>query len=59
MAVILSGNKDLAMVRLFNGVDSEQFKTIEVIYQKIPFEHFESCHVLELRDISHLHKLQE
>jgi hypothetical protein len=41
------------------GVESENFKTIEISYQNIPFEHEESCHMFELRDISHLQKLQD
>jgi hypothetical protein len=53
----LSQEKGVVVVKLFTSVDAEHFKTIEVTYQNIPFEHEDSCHVLKLRDISHLQKL--
>jgi signal transduction histidine kinase len=55
----LSQEKSVVLVKLLTGGDAEHFKTIEVSYQNIPFEHEDSCHVLKLRDISHLQKLQE
>jgi len=41
------------------GTDTDVFKTIEISYQNITFEHEDNCHMLKLRDISHLQKLQE
>lgn len=56
---VLSEVKGVVLVKIFNDYKTEHFKTIEVTYQSIPFERVESCHVLELRDISHLQKIQE
>jgi hypothetical protein len=55
----LSQDKDVVISRLFTGEESENFKTIEISYQNIPFEHEENCHMFELRDISQLQKLQD
>lgn len=55
---ITSKRKGEIVVKLLNSyADGENNKTIEVSYQNIPFEHEDSCHILELRDISHLQKL--
>lgn len=55
----MSRDKEDVVVQLLSGEDHKNFKTIEVSYRNIPFEHENYCHLIELRDVSHLHKLQE
>lgn len=55
----MSQDKEDVVVQLLSGEDHKNFKTIEVSYRNIPFEHENYCHLIELRDVSHLHKLQE
>ena len=38
-----------------NAADS--LKTVEIAYKKLTFEHQTNCHMLTIRDISHLSRL--
>lgn len=39
------------------GVNQEELMTVEISYQNITFEHLPNCHLLTIRDISHLNRL--
>ena len=38
---------------------NESFTIVEISYQKITFEHLPDCHMLTIRDISHLERLEK
>jgi K+-sensing histidine kinase KdpD len=38
---------------------SESFRTVEVSYQLLTFEHVSDCHMLTVRDISHIERLEK
>ena len=39
------------------GVNQQELMTVEISYQNITFEHLQNCHLLTIRDISHLNRL--
>jgi len=40
-----------------NEVNQQELKTVEISYQSLTFEHLSNCHLLTIKDVSHLNRL--